>query len=139
MQGRSVFLYAQESRTLRQVATQHLQQFKGGSKISCMQAGDERVAEDMRRVGRYGEGEAPRSAQALAGRLLATVYMGTANSSGATRARASALASQVGPRHSPAWPGSRELLPLWRGLIAWLAACWPFIVATAQYNERAKI
>ena len=54
------------------------------------------MAEDMRRVGRYGEGEAPRSAQALAGRLLATVYMGTANSSGATRARASALASQVG-------------------------------------------
>ena len=66
-----------------------------------MQAGDERVAEDMRLVARYGEGEAPRSAQDLAGRLLATVYMGTANSSGATRARASALASQVGCSVAP--------------------------------------
>ncbi|KAK9820653.1 hypothetical protein WJX81_008191 [Elliptochloris bilobata] len=67
--------------------------------FDAAQAGDKRVADDMRRVGRYAEGDAPASAQALAGRLLATVYMGTANSSGATRARASMLASQVGADH----------------------------------------
>ena len=59
------------------------------------QAGDERVAADIRRVGQYGDGEALPNAQALAGRLLSTVYMGTANSSDATRSRASELAQQV--------------------------------------------
>ena len=79
---------------MQRVASQ-ISRLKAQKENTATQAGDERVAEDMRRVGRFGEGKAPRSAQALAGRLLATVYMGTANSSGATRARASALASQV--------------------------------------------
>lgn len=53
------------------------------------------MAADIRRMGQYGDGEALPNAQALAGRLLSTVYMGTANSSDATRSRASELAQQV--------------------------------------------
>ena len=66
------------------------------------QAGDERVAADIRRVGQYGDGEALPNVQALAGRLLSTVYMGTANSSDATRSRASELAQQVPHQPHPA-------------------------------------
>lgn len=46
------------------------------------------MTEDVRRVGQYKEGEqvAP-SAQELASRLFATVYMGTINSSSETRNR----------------------------------------------------
>ena len=70
------------------------------------QAGDERVTADIRRVGQYGDGEELPSAQALAGRLLSTVYMGTVNSSDATRSRASKLAKQV-----PLSAASRHLSP----------------------------
>ncbi|KAF8062623.1 glutamine-dependent NAD(+) synthetase [Scenedesmus sp. PABB004] len=67
--------------------------------VKAAAAGDAAVAADARRVGQYGEGEALGDAGELAGRLLHTVYMGTANSSADTRARAKALAGQVGSYH----------------------------------------
>lgn len=108
---------------------------RNGKQSTATQAGDERVAADMQRVGRYGEGEAPRSAQALAGRLLATVYMGTANSSGATRARASALASQVGLCAARLGQARVRCCYCGKILIAWLAALW--LHSSQQHMLRA--
>jgi hypothetical protein len=51
------------------------------------------------RIGGYAEGEVPADASELCGRLLTTVYMGTANSSAETRARAASLAAQLGADH----------------------------------------
>lgn len=62
------------------------------------QAGNAQVLADVRRlVG--DEAYLPKDAVELAGRLLFTCYMGTANSSKATRLRAKALAKQIGANH----------------------------------------
>jgi NAD+ synthase (glutamine-hydrolysing) len=62
-------------------------------------AGDAAVAADARRVARLGEGEEV-TAKGLARKLLTTVYMASSAASGAaTRARAAALAAQIGARH----------------------------------------
>jgi hypothetical protein len=42
---------------------------------------DDKVLADAKRIGGYGEGETPKDAAELAGRLLTTVYMGTEVSS----------------------------------------------------------
>ena len=61
---------------------------------------DPGVAADVRRLNGGAPDAAPLpSAPELASRLLTTVYMGTENSSGETRERAAALASQVGALH----------------------------------------
>lgn len=68
---------------------------------AACEAGNEQVLCDARRI--VGEPNdstwAPASPQALAQRLFVTCYMGTANSSEATRARAHALATAIGSWH----------------------------------------
>jgi NAD+ synthase (glutamine-hydrolysing) len=51
------------------------------------------------RIGQYREKEDLGSAQELANRIFSTVYMGTENSSEATRSRAVCLAAEVGAYH----------------------------------------
>lgn len=66
---------------------------------AAVAAGDATVETDARRVARLCEGDKI-TAQTLAGRVLTTVYMASAAASGAeTRARAAALAHQVGAHH----------------------------------------
>lgn len=67
--------------------------------VRAIQAGDEAVLADARRVGRYGADDAVKDPRELAGRLFTTVYMGSVNSSKETRDRAALLASQVGSYH----------------------------------------
>lgn len=69
--------------------------------VAEAQAGNgqnEQVLADVRRLVE-DEGYTPDNAAELASRLLFTAYMGTKNSSKATRQRAKALAGQVGARH----------------------------------------
>ena len=64
----------------------------------AVERGDEQALADVRRV--VGEpGYVPRDARELCGRLFATCYMGSENSSAETRARAKALAQQLGSYH----------------------------------------
>lgn len=66
--------------------------------VAEVQAGNEQVIADVRRlVG--DEGYTPDNAAEMASCLLFTAYMGTKNSSKATRQRAKALAGQVGATH----------------------------------------
>jgi hypothetical protein len=55
--------------------------------VKAIEAGDEAVLADARRLAKYGPTEAVADAQELAGRLFTTVYMGSANSSKETRDR----------------------------------------------------
>lgn len=55
--------------------------------VKAIQAGDQDALADARRIGHYQSGEAITSPQELANRLFHTVYMGTENSSSATRER----------------------------------------------------
>ena len=57
------------------------------------------VLEDLRRVLEQPATWEPESAQELAGQLLHTCYMGSKQSSPATKARAAALAGEVGAHH----------------------------------------
>lgn len=61
--------------------------------------GNEQVLRDAQRLGHYEEGKVPTDAAELANRLLHTVYMGSENSSAATRSRARNLAKQIGAEH----------------------------------------
>ena len=71
--------------------------------VLAARGGDARVAADIARL----MGNAPHAeplsveeeAQRLAARVLSTVYMGTANSGDDTRARAQALAAEIGASH----------------------------------------
>ena len=67
--------------------------------VKDIASGDEVVLADARRIGGYSASERPASAADLCGRLLTTVYMGSANSSNATRDLAARLAAEVGARH----------------------------------------
>lgn len=62
-------------------------------------AGNAQVIADARRITGAGDDYLPTDPQELAGRLLFTCYMGTKNSSPDTRARAKALAGQIGASH----------------------------------------
>jgi len=65
----------------------------------CMQDGDKEVESAARRVAQLGGSEAVTDPAVLAKAVLTTVYMGTINSSSATRERAQRLADQIGADH----------------------------------------
>uniref|UniRef100_A0A2P2JMK4 Glutamine-dependent NAD(+) synthetase n=1 Tax=Rhizophora mucronata TaxID=61149 RepID=A0A2P2JMK4_RHIMU len=61
--------------------------------------GDEQVQADAIRIGRYTDGQFPVDSKEFAKRIFYTVYMGTENSSDATRKRAKLLAEEIGSWH----------------------------------------
>uniref|UniRef100_A0A1D1Z5U3 Glutamine-dependent NAD(+) synthetase n=1 Tax=Anthurium amnicola TaxID=1678845 RepID=A0A1D1Z5U3_9ARAE len=61
--------------------------------------GDEQVKADAIRIGQYKNGEFPTDSKEFAKRIFYTVYMGTENSSYATRSRAKKLADEIGSWH----------------------------------------
>ncbi|KAJ6820440.1 glutamine-dependent NAD(+) synthetase isoform X1 [Iris pallida] len=61
--------------------------------------GDEQVKADAIRIGKYKNGEYPSDVKEFAKRIFYTVYMGTENSSEATRSRAKKLADEIGSWH----------------------------------------
>ena len=61
--------------------------------------GDETVARDIRRIAQLSDADPIPSAQKLAELIFTTVYLGTDNSSAETRARATALAKEIGASH----------------------------------------
>ncbi|KAG0453761.1 hypothetical protein HPP92_025065 [Vanilla planifolia] len=67
--------------------------------IKDIENGDEQVKADAIRIGNYKNGEFPRSSKEFARRIFYTVYMGTENSSDATRTRAKKLSDEIGSWH----------------------------------------
>ncbi|MBP6469012.1 MAG: NAD(+) synthase [Chloroflexi bacterium] len=63
------------------------------------QAGNSQVIADARRIAGAGDDYLPADPAEFAGRILYTAYMGTKNSSKATRQRAKKLAAQIGAAH----------------------------------------
>ncbi|CAN6458585.1 unnamed protein product [Victoria cruziana] len=61
--------------------------------------GDKQVKADAIRIGKYHNGEVPQDSKEFAKRIFYTVYMGTENSSEATRLRAKVLSDQIGSYH----------------------------------------
>ncbi len=69
--------------------------------VAAVEKGDEQVVDDVRRV--VGEPDyLPKNGKELCGRIFVTCYMGSENSSEETRARAKALAQQIGSYHMSA-------------------------------------
>lgn len=67
--------------------------------VKAVEEGNQQVSSDAVRIGQYKSGEVPKSSQEFASRVLHTVYMGSENSSEATRNRAEKLANEVGATH----------------------------------------
>ncbi|KAJ3703849.1 hypothetical protein LUZ61_007554 [Rhynchospora tenuis] len=67
--------------------------------IRDIEKGDEQVKADALRIGQYKNGEVPNNSQEFAKRILYTVFMGSGNSSKATRSRAKRLSEEVGAHH----------------------------------------
>ncbi|KAF5815929.1 putative NAD(+) synthase (glutamine-hydrolyzing) [Helianthus annuus] len=61
--------------------------------------GDEQVKADAVRIGHYTNGEFPTDSKEFAKRIFYTVFMGSENSSDATRGRAKLLADEIGSWH----------------------------------------
>ncbi|KAK4802880.1 hypothetical protein SAY86_001083 [Trapa natans] len=61
--------------------------------------GDEQVKADAIRIGQYTDGQYPTDSKEFANRIFYTIYMGTENSSEATRSRAKLLANEIGSWH----------------------------------------
>ncbi|XP_021864620.2 glutamine-dependent NAD(+) synthetase [Spinacia oleracea] len=61
--------------------------------------GDEKVKADAIRIGQYPDGTFPTDSKEFAKRIFYTVFMGTENSSEATRSRAKGLANEIGSWH----------------------------------------
>ncbi|KAK4486547.1 hypothetical protein RD792_009231 [Penstemon davidsonii] len=61
--------------------------------------GDEQVKADAIRIGRYTDGQFPTDSKEFAKRIFYTVFMGSENSSNATRTRAKVLAEEIGSWH----------------------------------------
>ncbi|KAI3915942.1 hypothetical protein MKW98_004383 [Papaver atlanticum] len=61
--------------------------------------GDEQVKADAIRIGHYTDGQYPTDSKEFAKRIFYTVFMGTENSSDATRSRAKLLADEIGSWH----------------------------------------
>ncbi|KAH6774040.1 carbon-nitrogen hydrolase family protein [Perilla frutescens var. frutescens] len=61
--------------------------------------GDEQVKADAIRIGHYTDGQFPTDSKEFAKRIFYTVFMGSENSSNATRTRAKLLAEEVGSWH----------------------------------------
>ncbi|KAK8960051.1 hypothetical protein KSP40_PGU018732 [Platanthera guangdongensis] len=89
----------------RSGASGFLLPLSGGADSSAVAAivdianGDDQVKSDAIRVGNYKDGEFPSCSKEFASRIFYTVYMGTENSSDATRDRAKKLAEEVGSWH----------------------------------------
>ncbi|XP_020106618.1 glutamine-dependent NAD(+) synthetase isoform X1 [Ananas comosus] len=64
--------------------------------IKDIQKGDEQVKADALRIGQYKNGEFPTDSREFAKRIFYTVYMGSENSSEATRSRAKKLSDEIG-------------------------------------------
>ncbi|RZS01523.1 hypothetical protein BHM03_00031395 [Ensete ventricosum] len=67
--------------------------------IKDIEDGDDQVKADSLRIGQYKNGEFPTDSREFAKRIFYTVYMGTENSSEATRSRAKRLADEIGAWH----------------------------------------
>ncbi|KAB1201146.1 Glutamine-dependent NAD(+) synthetase [Morella rubra] len=61
--------------------------------------GDEQVKADAIRIGNYTDGQFPTDSREFAKRIFYTVFMGTENSSEATKSRAKVLADEIGSWH----------------------------------------
>ncbi|EOY25099.1 Carbon-nitrogen hydrolase family protein isoform 2 [Theobroma cacao] len=61
--------------------------------------GDEQVKADAIRIGNYTDGQFPTDSKEFAKRIFYTVYMGSENSSEATKMRAKVLADEIGSWH----------------------------------------
>ncbi|KAI3840511.1 hypothetical protein MKX03_000798 [Papaver bracteatum] len=61
--------------------------------------GDEQVKADAIRIGHYTDGQYPTDSKEFAKRIFYTIFMGTENSSDATRSRAKLLADEIGSWH----------------------------------------
>ncbi|XP_022721778.1 glutamine-dependent NAD(+) synthetase [Durio zibethinus] len=61
--------------------------------------GDEQVKADAIRIGNYTDGQFPTDSKEFAKRIFYTVYMGSENSSEATKMRAKLLADEIGSWH----------------------------------------
>ena len=81
--------------------------------VKAAAAGDEQVITDVRKVTRKAAPWLPADAKELCGMILHTCYMGTENSSAATRGRAAALAAELGAHHTLA-----DIGPMVKGVIA---------------------
>ncbi|RWV82789.1 hypothetical protein BHE74_00024118 [Ensete ventricosum] len=67
--------------------------------IKDIEDGDDQVKADSLRIGQYKNGEFPTDSREFVKRIFYTVYMGTENSSEATRSRAKRLADEIGAWH----------------------------------------
>lgn len=67
--------------------------------IKEISKGDEQVKADAIRIGHYTSGQLPTDSKEFAKRLFYTVFMGSENSSDATRTRAKVLAEEIGSWH----------------------------------------
>ncbi|KAK1308409.1 hypothetical protein QJS10_CPA09g00657 [Acorus calamus] len=67
--------------------------------VKDIRNGDEQVKADAIRIGHYKNGDFPTDSKEFAKRVFYTVYMGTENSSDATRNRAKNLAEEIGSWH----------------------------------------
>ncbi|XP_048422710.1 glutamine-dependent NAD(+) synthetase isoform X2 [Pyrus x bretschneideri] len=61
--------------------------------------GDEQVKADAIRIGQYKDGQYPTDSKEFAKRIFYTVFMGSENSSEATKSRAKVLADEIGSWH----------------------------------------
>ncbi|XP_058225335.1 glutamine-dependent NAD(+) synthetase isoform X2 [Rhododendron vialii] len=67
--------------------------------VKEVENGDEQVKADAIRIGHYTDGEFPTDSKEFAKRIFYTVFMGSENSSEATRMRAKVLATEIGSWH----------------------------------------
>ncbi|CAM8939462.1 unnamed protein product [Rhodiola kirilowii] len=67
--------------------------------VKDIEGGDEQVKADAVRIGQYTDGQYPLDSKEFAKRIFYTVYMGSENSSEATRMRAKVLADEIGSWH----------------------------------------
>ncbi|XP_047341843.1 glutamine-dependent NAD(+) synthetase isoform X2 [Impatiens glandulifera] len=67
--------------------------------VTDIKNGDEQVKADAIRIGNYRDGQFPTDSKEFAKRVFYTVFMGSENSSDATRTRAKVLAEEIGSWH----------------------------------------
>ncbi|XP_047944920.1 glutamine-dependent NAD(+) synthetase-like isoform X2 [Salvia hispanica] len=67
--------------------------------VKAISEGDEQVKADAIRIGHYTDGQFPTDSKEFAKRIFYTVFMGSENSSNATRTRAKVLAEEIGSWH----------------------------------------
>ncbi|KAK1382347.1 Glutamine-dependent NAD(+) synthetase [Heracleum sosnowskyi] len=67
--------------------------------VKEIENGDSQVKADAIRIGNYTDGQFPTDSKEFAKRIFYTVYMGTENSSEATKTRAKVLADEIGSWH----------------------------------------